>query len=120
SAAQKYRERCVACHASVTVAGHPASDGADCASCHMPRRRTEDAVHVIMTDHLIAREPSVHDPAKPIAEHEDTYRGPLVIYYPQSLSPKEREVYLGIALINGSADRRGGIALLEKGVASGD
>ena len=120
SAVQEYRAKCVECHASVAVAGHPTSDRADCASCHMPRRRTEDAVHVIMTDHLIARKPTFPDAAKPIVEHEPGYRGPLIVYYPERLSEKERGVYLGMALIDGSADRRGGIALLERHAASGD
>ena len=32
--------------------------GADCVGCHMPKRRTDDAVHVVMTDHLIRRRPA--------------------------------------------------------------
>ena len=27
----------------------------NCLDCHMPKRRTDDAVHVIMTDHYIQR-----------------------------------------------------------------
>src|SRR5262249_43947600 len=48
-----YRSKCRNCHSSVAVANHPDLQNADCASCHMPRRRAEDAVHVIMTDHRI-------------------------------------------------------------------
>jgi len=29
----------------------------DCVTCHMPRRRTGDVIHVTMTDHLISRGP---------------------------------------------------------------
>ena len=36
----------------------PASGtGATCIDCHMPKRRAEDAVHVVMTDHYIQRRP---------------------------------------------------------------
>src|SRR5439155_413204 len=73
AAVERYRAKCVACHASVSIAGHPSIDRSDCASCHMPRRRAEDAVHVIMTDHRIARKPPLRDPGKPIAEHAESY-----------------------------------------------
>ncbi len=29
--------------------------GTDCLSCHMPKRRTDDVVHVVMTDHYIQK-----------------------------------------------------------------
>src|SRR6185503_15471420 len=109
----QYRAKCVACHSAVAAAAHPAIDSSDCAPCHMPRRRTEDAVHVIMTDHRITRKPVVRVPAKPMAERDANYRGPLVIYYPENLPEQERDVYLGAALITASADRQAGIALLE-------
>ena len=53
-----YASICMKCHASELPAQiadhrHPASN--DCVSCHMPRRRTEDVVHAVMTDHLIQR-----------------------------------------------------------------
>src|SRR5262249_9096807 len=113
-----YRAKCAGCHASVKVAAHPGTQ-ADCASCHMPRRRTKDAIHVVMTDHRIQRKPPPGDLTKPLAERTERYRGPLVIYYPEAMPERERELYLGVALITGSADRPGGIALLERVVAAG-
>jgi tetratricopeptide (TPR) repeat protein len=118
-ATEHYRGKCVACHPSVTVANHPDTAKADCVSCHMPRRRTEDAVHVIMTDHLISRRPLFRDVHKPLAERDEKYRGPVAIYYPERLSEKERDLYVGVASITGSADRRRGISLLERAVESG-
>src|SRR5262249_19741967 len=56
------------CHGKVDAAGHP--PGEDCIGCHMPKRRAEDAVHVVMTDHRIARQPKKHDPAVPLDEYE--------------------------------------------------
>jgi predicted CXXCH cytochrome family protein len=117
-AVAQYRAKCVACHASVKVAGHPEIQAADCSSCHMPRRRTKDAVHVVMTDHLIQRKPPPRDLTKPLEERTESYRGPLAIYHPE-LAESERDFYLGVALITGSADRRRGIALLERAVHAG-
>jgi predicted CXXCH cytochrome family protein len=118
AAVAQYRARCLACHASVAGAKHVNASEANCVSCHMPRRRTEDAVHVVMTDHLIARYPPDQDANKPLAERTDSYRGPLVVYYPEDLAERDRAVYLGVASITSSADRRAGISLLEHTVPS--
>ena len=60
----------------------------------MPKRRTEDVVHVVMTDHLIARRPPPGDlladlPEKHPAEAEE-YRGEVVPYYPDAPDPMYR------------------------------
>jgi hypothetical protein len=55
---------CLGCHAR-----HTASN--DCARCHMPSRRAQDVVHVVMTDHKIQRRAPANLTA-PIAEHEST------------------------------------------------
>ena len=71
-----YRAACLGCHplehcskdsshsqqTATSRAAHQAAyisseDGGDCISCHMPRRRTQDVVHVVMTDHRIQRRP---------------------------------------------------------------
>ena len=119
AAVAPYRSRCLACHASVSAANHANAAQSDCISCHMPRRRTEDAVHVVMTDHLISRTPPIHDVDKTLAERNESYRGPLVVYYPEDLSDKDRAVYMGVASITGSTDRPAGISLLEHAAPSG-
>ena len=86
-----YRAKCVACHASVAGASHPDIRAADCASCHMRKRRTEDAVHVIMTDHLIQRKPPSLDLARALPERASSYQGSLVVYYPPHLSSSDLE-----------------------------
>ncbi|MDA1052662.1 MAG: tetratricopeptide repeat protein [Planctomycetota bacterium] len=62
--AKHYAAACAKCHKAddctleAPVGGHPPGlDAQDCASCHMPKRRTQDAVHVVMTDHLIRKTP---------------------------------------------------------------
>lgn len=58
---------CRECHTTLP-AGHR---DADCASCHMPRRRTQDVVHVLMTDHRIQRGPGGPELLAPLAERHD-------------------------------------------------
>src|SRR5260221_273899 len=114
-----YRAKCVDCHPSVVAKNHPGIRTADCALRQMPRRGTKDAVHVVMTDHRIQRRPPPGDLTKPMAERTERYRGPLVVYYPEAMPESEQDLYLGVALITGSADRRHGIALLERAVEAG-
>lgn len=51
---------CSSCHKD-------SKHGGDCVACHMPKRIAEDAPHVTMTDHLIARRPGRRLPLKPSA-----------------------------------------------------
>jgi predicted CXXCH cytochrome family protein len=55
---------CLGCHTR-----HTASN--DCVRCHMPPRRAQDVVHVVMTDHKIQRRAPANLTA-PLAEHEST------------------------------------------------
>ena len=58
-AVQRYVAICQSCHQGTHRSGMPHSPdvprSATCLDCHMPKRRTEDAVHVVMTDHYIQR-----------------------------------------------------------------
>jgi predicted CXXCH cytochrome family protein len=55
---------CLGCHER-----HTASN--DCVRCHMPSRRAQDVVHVVMTDHRIQRRPA-NALTAPLPEHEPT------------------------------------------------
>jgi tetratricopeptide (TPR) repeat protein len=110
-----FRHKCVGCHPAVKSSGHPDLATADCAGCHMPKRRTEDAVHVVMTDHRIVRRPQLAGLSAPRAETPRAFSGRLSVYYPE-LSERDRDQYLGVALITGNRDRRAGIAMLERGL----
>jgi len=112
-AVARQRQICLQCHQSAH------RQDSDCASCHMPKRRTEDAVEVIMTDHRIARRPPAGDLLGPRKEKEPTYRGDLALYYPASLPESERDLYLGMALAAHGADRARGISLLESATRNG-
>jgi predicted CXXCH cytochrome family protein len=54
---------CLGCHQRHTESN-------DCVRCHMPARRAQDVVHVVMTDHRIQRRPPPGDLVAPLAEHE--------------------------------------------------
>lgn len=81
AAAMSYDASCRQCHANVAAKDH--AQAANCAGCHMPKRRAEDTPGMVMTDHLIQRGPP---PATLTAEFrekpQEDYRGAVVPYYP--------------------------------------
>ena len=85
----------------------------NCIQCHMPQRRTDDVVNVVMTDHYIQRRPP---PEKvllaPKKEHPADYHGDVALYYPQEIAPDVQELYMGLAQISNSADLEKGIDYL--------
>lgn len=70
------RVQCLECHATGGASEVPADfaqhlDTTDCVTCHMPRRRTEDIVRVVMTDHRIQPQPVPEaQRLAPLAEQE--------------------------------------------------
>ena len=92
SATQHYNDVCRQCHAAslnakVSAGSHPVSG--ECITCHMPKRRTDDVVHAVMTDHLIQRRPPARDLLAQLSERHPTeaeeYHGEVVPYYPNPL-----------------------------------
>ena len=111
-----YAAVCQNCHQTVVhKANLPA--GTDCISCHMPQRRTDDVVHVVMTDHYIQRLKPDRDLLAPMAEvaNEPQGRDQVVPYYPSPSTPNpENELYAATAEVkHGSA---AGIAQLENAI----
>lgn len=127
-----YNTVCGQCHGAA-LRDH--SGRTDCVGCHMPKRRTEDVTHAVMTDHLIQRSPPARDLLAPLAERLDTLRGNAAPYYPREDSlytalarggsafaarmalekPAQPEFYveLGQALLGGGK-RNEAVAALEK------
>ena len=76
--AAHYRSACLGCHQlddcrleEMSAEGSaPAVAADDCAACHMPKRRTEDVVQVVMTDHLIRRRPGGPELLAPLEEKD--------------------------------------------------
>jgi predicted CXXCH cytochrome family protein len=119
-AARHYTAVCRQCHTSafdkqVASGKHPRS--AACPDCHMPKRRTEDVVHVVMTEHYIQRRKPARDLLAEIVErHEtdaDSYRGEVVLYYPEQLPhTPENDLYLALAQVIQRSNLERGIAQL--------
>jgi predicted CXXCH cytochrome family protein len=90
---------CEGCHRDVKHDGTlPKSE--TCLSCHMPKRRGEFAVHVVLTDHYIQRQKPMRDLLKPILPKEiaASSNGPLAPYYPEKLRDDgEDQLYLSMA-----------------------
>jgi tetratricopeptide (TPR) repeat protein len=105
---------CRGCHTSLPRT-HPAGSG--CASCHMPKRRTQDATHVVMTDHRISRRPPVPDPLRRVAEvQDDPYRGEVALYYPARATGGEFDLDLAVAQVRDAANLGGGIPRLRHAI----
>ncbi|MBL8176038.1 MAG: tetratricopeptide repeat protein, partial [Bryobacterales bacterium] len=111
-AVRHYDAACGNCHARTS---HGPRTG--CADCHMPKRRTEDVVHSLATDHRIQRNQPAGDLLAARAERHETgeqaYRGEVVLHYPPRLAPSpENELYLGLAQTIEESNLKGGIARL--------
>lgn len=124
-AVRHYSEACRKCHAAgfadlVSKGLHTASD--DCAGCHMPKRRTEDVVHVVMTDHLIQRKPLSRNLLAELGERhlteEEEYHGEVIPYYPATM-PREGPdaLYRALAQVAMKNNLRAGVAELARLIA---
>jgi tetratricopeptide (TPR) repeat protein len=70
----KTRDVCGTCHSSK----HTRDQSSGCVTCHMPKRKAQDAIHVRLTDHWIQREPKFEDPVK---ENHRLFTGPVAPFY---------------------------------------
>ncbi|MEI9975090.1 MAG: tetratricopeptide repeat protein [Ignavibacteriota bacterium] len=116
-----YNAACRKCHAqaftqAVALGKHTAA--ADCIGCHMPKRRTDDIVHMVVTDHRVQRVKPAGDLLADRPEyHEDaatSYRGEVVPYYPERLADT---LYLALAQVRDSANLAKGVPQLERAIA---
>ena len=114
SAAAHYNAACQTCHqvSAQTRVEHAA--GANCIACHMPKRRTDDAVHIVMTDHKIVRVKPAGDPLADKTEiHESpatSYRGEVVPYLPPALAQDSHDLLYGaLAQITDRSDLEAGL-----------
>ena len=108
-AVRHYRERCLSCHKRPSPAVHGETPPGDCAACHMPKRRAQDVVHAVMTDHLIRRRPPDRDLLAPLKEDHTPKKEQPLLYFPQSLSAWERNLYLGMAEVQIPGSLRQGL-----------
>lgn len=115
-AARHYIAVCEGCHGAglqelISSKRHTTSK--DCLGCHMPKRRTEDVVHVVMTDHFIQRFKPQRDLLAPLSEKHERYRGEVAPYYPRKTTPAaEEELYHAVAQVKENANLERGIGRL--------
>jgi predicted CXXCH cytochrome family protein len=120
AAAAVYSKACRQCHGTpldvlVSKGRHP--EAAECVSCHMPKRRAEDVVHAVMTDHRIQRQPPRGNPLAALAERHETPgkpgAGEVVLYYPPGLADSpENDLYLALAQVVQRSNLAAGIPRL--------
>lgn len=120
AAQRHYTAVCRQCHAAAfeqEVKAGKHTRAMNCIDCHMPKRRTEDVVHVIATDHYIQRQMPRGDLLADRPERHATganaYRGQVVLYYPETLpNTPENELYLAVAQVKQRSNLTEGIAQL--------
>lgn len=103
-----YTAACVQCHQQAH------NRNASCTGCHMPKRRAEDAVHVVMTDHFIQRRaPAGNLLAERPEARPKPPSGEVALYYPASLpASPESEAYLALAQVQHGANLPAGLPRL--------
>jgi len=120
------REACLSCHGQEDCGvdhGDAAASGVDvgdCAACHMPKRRTIDVVHAVMTDHRIVRRPPAGDLTAPREESRESYDGELTFFLPDT-APKgaEADLYLGTAYLQAHHHVDLGVEMIERALEEG-
>lgn len=128
SKAQWFRSRCLQCHridscGEIPTARNRQND--DCTACHMWKRRPEDAVHTIFTDHKIQKIRPNRNFLAPLAERDQAVMNvskDLIVHPGQGLDLLEQEYFLGMAylqlppdqLVMSESQRDKGVHLLEK------
>ena len=113
-AAAHYNGVCGECHKTL-VAQHPKADA--CVACHMPKRRTQDVIHAVMTDHYIQHRPPPGDLLAPRTERAEfdrnQYVGEVVPYYPTPFpATPESALYLSVAQVTQKSNLKAGLPRL--------
>ena len=91
---------CTGCHQSLPQTPAHLEPSPECVTCHMPRRRTSDVIHVTMTDHRIASGP--FDFAALVAPMEKPRREILAVNlldFGEPPSGPDADIYKSLAAI---------------------
>jgi len=104
---------CLGCHSRhAPRAENVAAD--DCVTCHMPRRRVQDVVHVVMTDHRIQRRPPAGDLLAPLAEHVPDITGVEFLDRDEAPGGALGEVYRAVTVLRAMPRTAAAVDHLEK------
>ena len=121
-----YNTACKQCHGqpfAQTVAAKKHTAETNCIECHMPKRRTDDIVHMVVTDHRIQRVKPAGDLLAERPEYHENastaYHGEVVPYYPADLPKTPADtLYLALAQVREGSNLEKGIPQLEKAIAA--
>lgn len=93
-----YGKVCLSCHKEHAVEGN--LNPKECTSCHMPKRRTQDVVHVVMTDHKIQKHAAKKTKRLgPLTQKEPIISGVEFLIPEHSPSGKLAEIYQSVTLL---------------------
>ena len=117
-ASERYDTACLNCHRTRLQrlradSQHSAMEG--CAACHMPKRRTDDVVHAVMTDHRIQARPAqglLGLKAERSTLAEVSYEGTVEPYFPATTD----RLYTSVAQVAQGSNLRAGIEQLESAI----
>ena len=118
AAATHYTAVCQKCHAA-PIPNH--TNSTDCVGCHMPKRRTDDVVHAVMTDHFIQRKKPARDLLAEGKERHGSdevfYRGEVALYYPRTLpATAENELIQAMAQVTAGSNLPKGVPRLKAAI----
>ncbi len=123
AALRRYAEVCQSCHRAIVekmVAAGRHTGSRNCTSCHMQKRRPDDAIHATVTDHYIRKRPEPYP--TPLVEQHDAntppYRGKVVRYYPPvgSRPPDDDTLYLAVAQLKHDSQLEEGVRQLQAAI----
>lgn len=121
--AASYRAACLTCHESADCpqdglkSEHAKEAAGDCAGCHMPKRRTQDVVHVVMTDHKIQRRSGGPELLAPLAEREPALTGVKLLEPERGPKGALGDVYRAAAVVRAGGGGAEAVDYLEKKLA---
>lgn len=122
--AAHYREACLSCHqleacdlqrmGDAVRAGLPQARrevaAGNCVGCHMPRRRTRDVIHVVMTDHQIQARPGGAELTAPIDKSQPVVLDLELLYPERDPQGPLAEVYRALAAVRAGSGADSGVA----------
>jgi predicted CXXCH cytochrome family protein len=120
-AAAHYNAVCRQCHSGAfdrLVSEGKHKSAGNCIDCHMPKRRTDDTVHVVMTDHYIRRQPPSRNLLAPLTESGVEAHSEVRPYYPDPLpGTPDNQLYVAVAQVRDRSNLTAGVAQLKELVA---
>jgi Flp pilus assembly protein TadD len=104
--AEHYRSVCLRCHEPHAPIADAAVAPGDCVSCHMPERRTQDVVHVVMTDHRIQRRAGGSERLAPLEEAEPAVDGLAFLQPERAPAGVLGDLYLATTLLRATTSAK--------------